>query len=227
MMADTGPCGPCTEIFYDHGAHIPGGPPGSPDEDGDRFIEIWNLVFMQFDRAADGTLSKLPAPCVDTGMGLERLAAVLQHVHSNYEIDLFQHLIKVAGKLTNTTDLENKSLRVIADHIRACSFLIVDGVMPSNEGRGYVLRRIIRRAVRHGYKLGQSQPFFYQLVPALVVAMGEAFPELAREAAQVARILKLEEERFAETLCAGMVQFDARNLRCLAREFRKRFAHRY
>ncbi|HET7797714.1 MAG TPA: alanine--tRNA ligase, partial [Nevskia sp.] len=161
QMADTGPCGPCTEIFYDHGAHIPGGPPGSPDEDGDRYIEIWNLVFMQFDRAADGTLSKLPAPCVDTGMGLERLAAILQHVHSNYEIDLFQRLIKAAGQLTNTADLENKSLRVIADHIRACSFLIVDGVLPSNEGRGYVLRRIIRRALRHGYILGQKQPFFH------------------------------------------------------------------
>ncbi|MBS0486660.1 MAG: alanine--tRNA ligase, partial [Proteobacteria bacterium] len=178
QMADTGPCGPCTEIFYDHGAHIPGGPPGSPDEDGDRFIEIWNLVFMQFDRAADGTLSKLPAPCVDTGMGLERLAAILQHVHSNYEIDLFQRLIKKAAELTNTKDLENKSLRVIADHIRACSFLIVDGVLPSNEGRGYVLRRIIRRALRHGYMLGQKQPFFHKLVPTLVAEMGEAYPEL-------------------------------------------------
>ena len=154
QMADTGPCGPCTEIFYDHGAHIAGGPPGSPDEDGDRYIEIWNLVFMQFDRADDGSLSALPAPCVDTGMGLERLAAILQHVHTNYEIDLFQTLIRTAAELTATTDLENKSLRVIADHIRACSFLIVDGVMPSNEGRGYVLRRIIRRALRHGWMLG-------------------------------------------------------------------------
>jgi alanyl-tRNA synthetase len=195
-MADTGPCGPCTEIFYDHGAHIPGGPPGSPDEDGDRFIEIWNLVFMQFDRAADGTLSKLPAPCVDTGMGLERLAAVLQHVHSNYEIDLFQYLIKFAAKLTGTSDLENKSLRVIADHIRAASFLIVDGVLPSNEGRGYVLRRIIRRALRHGYMLGQKQPFFHKLVEPLVNEMGDAYPELA------------EEERFGETLENGMKVFD-------------------
>src|SRR5271155_2756521 len=161
-MGDTGPCGPCSEIFYDHGPEISGGPPGSPDEDGDRYIEIWNLVFMQFDRAPDGTLSPLPAPCVDTGMGLERLAAVLQHVHSNYEIDLFQYLIKFASKLTQTTDLENKSLRVIADHIRACSFLVVDGVLPSNEGRGYVLRRIVRRALRHGYMLGVRDPFFYK-----------------------------------------------------------------
>jgi alanyl-tRNA synthetase len=208
QMADTGPCGPCTEIFYDHGADIPGGPPGSPDEDGDRFIEIWNLVFMQFDRAADGTLSKLPAPCVDTGMGLERLAAVLQHVHSNYEIDLFQHLIKVAAKLTNTTDLENKSLRVIADHIRACSFLIVDGVLPSNEGRGYVLRRIIRRALRHGYMLGQREPFFYKLVPTLVEEMGAAYPELSAKRVIVEKALKTEEERFSETLEIGMNVFD-------------------
>ena len=160
QMADTGPCGPCTEIFYDHGAHIAGGPPGSPDEDGDRFIEIWNLVFMQFDRQPDGSLQPLPAPCVDTGMGLERLAAVLQHVHGNYEIDLFQHLIANAARLTGTSDLDNKSLRVIADHIRACSFLIVDGVLPSNEGRGYVLRRIIRRALRHGWMLGVRGDFF-------------------------------------------------------------------
>jgi alanyl-tRNA synthetase len=207
-MADTGPCGPCTEIFYDHGAEIPGGPPGSPDEDGDRFIEIWNLVFMQFDRAADGTLSKLPAPCVDTGMGLERLAAVLQHVHSNYEIDLFQHLIRDAAKLTNTKDLENKSLRVIADHIRACSFLIVDGVLPSNEGRGYVLRRIIRRALRHGYMLGQKQPFFYKLVPTLVAEMGLAYPELAAKRSTVEKALQAEEERFGETLENGMKVFD-------------------
>jgi len=208
QMADTGPCGPCTEIFYDHGAEIPGGPPGSPDEDGDRFIEIWNLVFMQFDRAADGTLSKLPAPCVDTGMGLERLAAVLQHVHSNYEIDLFQHLIREAAKLTHTQDLANKSLRVIADHIRACSFLIVDGVLPSNEGRGYVLRRIIRRALRHGYMLGQKQPFFHKLVPTLVAEMGEAYPELSAKCGIVEKALLAEEERFGETLENGMKVFD-------------------
>ncbi|MEO6689396.1 MAG: alanine--tRNA ligase, partial [Dokdonella sp.] len=208
QMADTGPCGPCTEIFYDHGADIAGGPPGSPDEDGDRYIEIWNLVFMQFDRAADGTLSKLPAPCVDTGMGLERLAAVLQHVHSNYEIDLFQHLIKLAGQLTHTTDLENKSLRVIADHIRACSFLIVDGVLPSNEGRGYVLRRIIRRALRHGYMLGQKQPFFHAMVGALVEVMGDAYPELTAKRDLVERALKAEEERFGETLEQGMKVFE-------------------
>jgi alanyl-tRNA synthetase len=209
-MGDTGPCGPCSEIFWDHGAGVAGGPPGSPDEEGDRFVEIWNLVFMQYDRAADGTLTPLPKPSVDTGAGLERVAAIMQGVQSNYEIDLFRDLISAAASVTGSVEVDSPSLRVIADHIRACSFLIVDGVMPSNEGRGYVLRRIIRRAVRHGYQLGQSQPFFYQLVPALVVAMGEAFPELAREAAQVARILKLEEERFAETLCAGMVQFDAR-----------------
>jgi alanyl-tRNA synthetase len=208
QMADTGPCGPCTEIFYDHGADIAGGPPGSPDEDGDRYIEIWNLVFMQFDRAADGTLSKLPAPCVDTGMGLERLAAVLQHVHSNYEIDLFQRLIQVAAKLTNTADLENKSLRVIADHIRACSFLIVDGVLPSNEGRGYVLRRIIRRALRHGYMLGQKQPFFHALVATLVEVMGDAYPELSAKRDLVERALKAEEERFGETLEQGMKVFE-------------------
>jgi alanyl-tRNA synthetase len=208
QMADTGPCGPCTEIFYDHGPEIPGGPPGSPDEDGDRFIEIWNLVFMQFDRAADGTLSKLPAPCVDTGMGLERLAAVLQHVHSNYEIDLFQRLIAKAAELTGTKDLENKSLRVIADHIRACSFLIVDGVLPSNEGRGYVLRRIIRRALRHGYMLGQKQPFFHKLVPTLVAEMGEAYPDLPAKQTTVEMALFAEEERFGETLENGMKVFD-------------------
>jgi alanyl-tRNA synthetase len=208
QMADTGPCGPCTEIFYDHGAQIPGGPPGSPDEDGDRYIEIWNLVFMQFDRATDGTLSKLPAPCVDTGMGLERLAAVLQHVHSNYEIDLFQRLIKKAAELTGTKDLENKSLRVIADHIRACSFLIVDGVLPSNEGRGYVLRRIIRRALRHGYMLGQKQPFFHKLVPTLVAEMGEAYPDLPAKQTTVEMALFAEEERFGETLENGMKVFD-------------------
>jgi alanyl-tRNA synthetase len=208
QMADTGPCGPCTEIFYDHGAEIPGGPPGSPDEDGDRFIEIWNLVFMQFDRAADGTLSPLPAPCVDTGMGLERLTAVLQHVHSNYEIDLFQHLIKVAAQLTKTGDLENKSLRVIADHIRACSFLIVDGVLPSNEGRGYVLRRIIRRALRHGYMLGVREPFFSKMVAPLVEEMGAAYPELSAKRGLVERALLAEEERFGETLENGMKVFD-------------------
>jgi len=204
QMADTGPCGPCTEIFYDHGDHIPGGPPGSPDEDGDRFIEIWNNVFMQFDRAADGTLTPLPAPCVDTGMGLERIAAVLQHVHSNYEIDLFQHLIKAAAALTATTDLENKSLRVIADHIRACSFLIVDGVLPSNEGRGYVLRRIIRRALRHGYMLGVRGLFFHKMVASLVEEMGGAYPELVEKRELVERALRNEEERFAETLENGM-----------------------
>ena len=208
QMADTGPCGPCTEIFYDHGEHIAGGPPGSPDEDGDRFIEIWNLVFMQFDRQPDGSLQPLPAPCVDTGMGLERLAAILQHVHTNYEIDLFQALIRKASELTGMADLENKSLRVIADHIRACSFLIVDGVLPSNEGRGYVLRRIIRRALRHGWMLGVRQPFFNKLVPTLIEQMGEAYPELPAQADTVVRALLAEEERFAETLDSGMKIFD-------------------
>ena len=208
QMADTGPCGPCTEIFYDHGPAYFGGPPGSPDEDGDRYIEIWNLVFMQFDRQPDGTLVPLPAPCVDTGMGLERLAAVLQHVHSNYEIDLFDALIRKAGELTGTADLENKSLRVIADHIRACSFLIVDGVLPSNEGRGYVLRRIIRRALRHGWMLGTRDPFFHKLVGTLTALMGEAYPELPAKRDLVERALLAEEERFAETLDAGMKIFD-------------------
>jgi alanyl-tRNA synthetase len=208
QMADTGPCGPCTEIFYDHGPEIAGGPPGSPDEDGDRFIEIWNLVFMQFDRQPDGSLVPLPAPCVDTGMGLERLVAVLQHVHSNYEIDLFQALIKDVARLTGTADLENKSLRVIADHIRACAFLIVDGVLPSNEGRGYVLRRIIRRALRHGWMLGVRQPFFHQLVGAVSALMGDAYPELPASRDLVERALKAEEERFAETLDAGMRIFE-------------------
>jgi alanyl-tRNA synthetase len=208
QMADTGPCGPCTEIFYDHGAHIPGGPPGSPDEDGDRFIEIWNNVFMQFDRAADGTLTPLPAPCVDTGMGLERLSAVLQHVHSNYEIDLFQHLIRAAGELTGEKDIESKSLRVIADHIRACSFLIVDGVLPSNEGRGYVLRRIIRRALRYGWMLGVREPFFHRMVGPLIEVMGAAYPELIARRATVEAALKGEEERFAETLDSGMRIFN-------------------
>ena len=211
QMADTGPCGPCTEIFYDHGAHIAGGPPGSPDEDGDRFIEIWNNVFMQFDRQPDGTLLPLPAPCVDTGMGLERLAAVLQHVHSNYEIDLFQHLIKAAAALTEQKDLEHKSLRVIADHIRAASFLIVDGVLPSNEGRGYVLRRIVRRATRHVWKLGALKPegVFWRMVRPLVEAMGEAYPELKAQQGTVEAALKAEEAAFATTLDAGMQRLDA------------------
>ena len=208
QMADTGPCGPCTEIFYDHGERYAGGPPGSPDEDGDRYIEIWNNVFMQFDRAADGTLTPLPAPCVDTGMGLERIAAILQGVHSNYEIDLFQALIKRAAELTDTADLDNKSLRVIADHIRAASFLIADGVLPSNEGRGYVLRRIIRRALRHGWMLGVRQPFFHQLVGTLCEQMGQAYPELPAARELVERALKAEEERFAETLDAGMKIFE-------------------
>ncbi|MGH8211897.1 MAG: alanine--tRNA ligase, partial [Rhodanobacteraceae bacterium] len=208
QMADTGPCGPCTEIFYDHGADIPGGPPGSTNEDGDRYIEIWNLVFMQFDRAVDGTLSPLPAPCVDTGMGLERLAAVLQHVHSNYEIDLFVHLIDAAARLTNTRDRENKSLRVIADHIRACSFLIVDGVLPSNEGRNYVLRRIIRRALRHGWMLDVRGEFFWKMVAPLVAEMGEAYPELAKKQKFVEETLRAEEQRFGETLEQGMRIFD-------------------
>ncbi|MEO6263485.1 MAG: alanine--tRNA ligase [Luteimonas sp.] len=208
QMADTGPCGPCTEIFYDHGPHIAGGPPGSPDEDGDRFIEIWNLVFMQFDRQPDGSLQPLPAPCVDTGLGLERLAAVLQHVHGNYEIDLFQKLIATAAHLTSTVDTGNKSLRVIADHIRACSFLIVDGVLPSNDGRGYVLRRIIRRALRHGWMLGVRGEFFWKMVAPLVEAMGDAYPELVAKRELVERALRAEEERFGETLEQGMRIFD-------------------
>ena len=203
-MGDTGPCGPCTEIFYDHGEDIWGGPPGTPEEDGDRYIEIWNLVFMQYNRSADGEMNKLPAPSVDTGMGLERLAAILQGVHNNYDIDIFQHLIKAAAKATNTKDLENKSLRVIADHIRSCAFLCVDEVMPSNEGRGYVLRRIIRRACRHGHQLGMDDLFFYKLVQPLVEVMGEAYPELVKAQANVERLLKMEEERFAETLDHGM-----------------------
>jgi len=204
QMADTGPCGPCSEIFFDHGEGIEGGPPGSPDADGDRYIEIWNLVFMQYDRDAKGNLAPLPKPCVDTGMGLERIAAVLQHVHSNYEIDLFQDLIKAAARETSQKQLRNPSLNVIADHIRACAFLIVDGVIPGNEGRGYVLRRIVRRAIRHGYKLGQKKPFFHKLVPDLDKAMGEAYPELRVSARRVADVLKQEEERFAETLEHGM-----------------------
>ena len=208
MMADTGPCGPCSEIFYDHGAHIPGGPPGSPEEDGDRFIEIWNHVFMQFEMHEDGSLSKLPAPCVDTGMGLERLAAILQRVHSNYEIDLFASLIKAAARETGCVDLTNPSLKVIADHIRATAFLVADGVLPSSEGRGYVQRRIIRRAIRHGYKLGQGKPFFHKLVPDLVALMGDAYPRLKAQAAQVMAALKQEEERFFETLSKGMEILD-------------------
>jgi len=208
-MGDTGPCGPCTEIFYDHGEHIAGGPPGSPDEDGDRYIEIWNLVFMQYDRSADGTLTPLPKPSVDTGMGLERLAAVMQKVHSNYEIDLFANLIKAAAELAGTEQLDNSSLRVIADHIRSCSFLVADGVTPSNEGRGYVLRRIIRRAIRHGYKLGLREAFFHKLVAPLAAEMGAAYPELAKAQSLVERVLLKEEERFAETLDQGMKIIEA------------------
>ncbi len=204
QMGDTGPCGPCTEIFWDHGPGIPGGPPGTPDADGDRYIEIWNLVFMQFNRDEAGTLHPLPKPSVDTGMGLERIAAVLQGVHTNYEIDLFQDLIRGAARVTGTQDLASNSLKVIADHIRACSFLVVDGVIPGNEGRGYVLRRIIRRAIRHGYKLGQKQPFFHLLVDDLAKVMGDAYPELVREKSRVIGVLKQEEERFAETLEHGM-----------------------
>ncbi|HET8746307.1 MAG TPA: alanine--tRNA ligase, partial [Ramlibacter sp.] len=209
MMADTGPCGPCSEIFYDHGPEIPGGPPGSPDEDGDRYIEIWNHVFMQFDMQPDGSVKKLPAPCVDTGMGLERLAAILQHVHSNYEIDLFATLIRAAARETGIDDLGNPSLKVIADHIRACSFLVADGVIPSNEGRGYVQRRIIRRAIRHGYKLGRKSPFFHKLVPDLVKLMGDAYPNLKASEQRVIEVLKAEEERFYETLANGMEILDA------------------
>ncbi|MBR8244482.1 alanine--tRNA ligase [Burkholderia multivorans] len=203
-MGDTGPCGPCTEIFYDHGPEVWGGPPGSPEEDGDRYIEIWNLVFMQFNRDAQGNMTRLPKPCVDTGMGLERLAAVLQHVHSNYEIDLFQNLIKAAARVTEVSDLNNNSLKVIADHIRACAFLIVDGVIPGNEGRGYVLRRIVRRAIRHGYKLGRKGAFFHKLVADLVAEMGAAYPELKEAEQRVTDVLRQEEERFFETIEHGM-----------------------
>ena len=209
MMADTGPCGPCSEIFYDHGPEIAGGPPGSPEQDGDRYIEIWNNVFMQFDMQPDGSVKNLPAPCVDTGMGLERLAAILQHVHSNYEIDIFDALIKAAARETGCADLQNKSLRVIADHIRATAFLVSDGVVPSNEGRGYVQRRIVRRAIRHGYKLGQKTPFFHKLMPDLVKLMGEAYPSLASQEKRITDILKAEEERFYETLEVGMQILDA------------------
>ncbi|KVH74082.1 alanine--tRNA ligase [Burkholderia ubonensis] len=208
-MGDTGPCGPCTEIFYDHGPDVWGGPPGSPEEDGDRYIEIWNLVFMQFNRDAQGNMTRLPKQCVDTGMGLERLAAVLQHVHSNYEIDLFQNLIKAAARVTEISDLNNNSLKVIADHIRACSFLIVDGVIPGNEGRGYVLRRIVRRAIRHGYKLGRKGSFFHKLVADLVAEMGVAYPELKEAEQRVTDVLRQEEERFFETIEHGMSILEA------------------
>jgi alanyl-tRNA synthetase len=209
MMADTGPCGPCSEIFFDHGPEIAGGPPGSPEQDGDRYIEIWNNVFMQFDMQPDGSVKPLPAPCVDTGMGLERLAAILQHVHSNYEIDIFDALIKAAARETGETDLGNKSLFVIADHIRATAFLVSDGVVPSNEGRGYVQRRIIRRAIRHGYKLGKKTPFFHKLVADLVLQMGDAYPRLKADEKRITEILKTEEERFFETLAIGMEILDA------------------
>jgi alanyl-tRNA synthetase len=208
-MGETGPCGPCTEIFYDHGAEIAGGPPGSPDEDGDRYVEIWNLVFMQYDRSSDGVMVPLPKPSVDTGMGLERVAAVMQGVHSNYDIDLFRSLIRSAAEVTGTHDLESSSLRVIADHIRACTFLIVDGVVPSNEGRGFVLRRIIRRAIRHGYKLGQTQPFFHKLVASVVREMGAYYTELVSGEARATQVLAQEEIRFAETLTTGMALLDA------------------
>ncbi|WP_175974334.1 alanine--tRNA ligase [Burkholderia sp. BCC1047] len=208
-MGDTGPCGPCTEIFYDHGPDVWGGPPGSPEEDGDRYIEIWNLVFMQFNRDAQGNMTRLPKQSVDTGMGLERLAAVLQHVHSNYEIDLFQNLIKAAARVTDISDLTNNSLKVIADHIRACSFLIVDGVIPGNEGRGYVLRRIVRRAIRHGYKLGRKGAFFHKLVADLVAEMGTAYPELKEAEQRVTDVLRQEEERFFETIEHGMSILEA------------------
>ncbi len=204
QMGDTGPCGPCTEIFYDHGEDVPGGPPGSANDHLDRYIEIWNVVFMQYERQSNGALVPLPKPSVDTGMGLERIAAVMQHVHNNYDIDLFQHLLKAAAVATGSSDMENKSLRVIADHIRSCSFLVTDGVLPSNEGRGYVLRRIIRRAVRHGHQLGQKQPFFYKLVKALAEVMGEAYPELVTKQGQIERVLLLEEEQFEKTLDKGI-----------------------
>ncbi|MEY3974461.1 MAG: hypothetical protein RIS59_822, partial [Pseudomonadota bacterium] len=209
MMGDTGPCGPCTEIFYDHGPHIPGGPPGSPDEDGDRYIEIWNNVFMQFNRDEAGTMHPLPKPSVDTGMGLERISAVMQHVHSNYEIDLFQRLIAAAARATGTLDHDSPSLKVIADHIRACSFTVADGVIPGNEGRGYVLRRIARRAIRHGYKLGARKPFFHTLVSPLAEEMGEAYSELRRDKLRITEVLKQEEERFFQTIANGMEILEA------------------
>ena len=214
MMGDTGPCGPCTEIFYDHGEDIPGGPPGSPEEDGDRYIEIWNNVFMQFNRDEDGVMHPLPKPSVDTGMGLERIAAVLQHVHSNYEIDLFVNLLAAAKSAVDAAgagqcDATSPSLKVIADHIRACTFTVVDGVIPGNAGRGYVLRRITRRAIRHGYKLGARAPFFHQLVSALVKEMGDAYPELRANEARVTEVLKQEEERFFQTIANGMEILEA------------------
>jgi alanyl-tRNA synthetase len=204
-MGDTGPCGPCSEIFYDHGEDIFGGPPGSPDEDGDRFIEIWNIVFMQFNRQSDGSMEPLPNPSIDTGMGLERISAIMQNVHSNYEIDIFQALIKDTAALLDCSDLEHKSLRVISDHIRSCSFLIVDGVVPSNEGRGYVLRRIIRRAIRHGHKLEATGHFFHKLVASLIAQMGEAYPELLQQQAIIEKLLRIEEEQFGRTLDRGMI----------------------
>ncbi|MEE4380914.1 MAG: alanine--tRNA ligase, partial [Pseudomonadales bacterium] len=211
-MGDTGPCGPCSEIFYDHGPEVAGGPPGTPEEDGDRYVEIWNLVFMQFERAADGTMTPLPKPSVDTGMGLERVAAVLQGVHSNYDIDLFRNLIAAVARETGIEGSDPAtaaSLRVIADHIRSSAFLVADGVLPGNEGRGYVLRRIVRRALRHGHKLGRTEPFFHRLVPDLVAEMGEAYPELARQTEHVQRVLRGEEDQFARTLGAGMEVLEA------------------
>jgi alanyl-tRNA synthetase len=218
-MGDTGPCGPCTEIFYDHGAEIPGGPPGSPDEDGDRYIEIWNLVFMQYDRSVDGKLTPLAKQSVDTGMGFERLTAVLQGVHNNYDTDIFVPIIKAAAKLTGTTELSNKSLRVIADHIRSTSFLMLDGVRPSNEGRGYVLRRIIRRAIRHGYMLGLQKPFFYKLVPSLVEVMGEAYPDLSKHAEMIAKLILQEEEQFGRTVDLGMKMVEQEVSQLKAKQF--------
>src|SRR5450631_3687075 len=208
-MVETGPCGPCSEIFYDHGAEVPGGPPGSPDEEGDRYVEIWNLVFMQYDRSSDGVLVPLPKPSVDTGMGLERVAAIMQGVHSNYDIDLFKSLIRSAAEITGTSDLESSSLKVIADHIRACTFLIVDGVVPSNEGRGYVLRRIIRRAIRHGYKLGQTRPFFHRLVATLVREMGAYYTELVSGEARATQVLLQEDFFFNDTATTGMALLEA------------------
>ena len=210
QMGDTGPCGPCSEIFYDHGEEVPGGPPGSKDDDLDRYIEIWNLVFMQYERQANGELKALPKPSVDTGMGLERMAAVMQGVHNNYEIDLFKALVEAAAKATGCDDLSNKSLRVIADHIRSCAFLISDGVVPSNEGRGYVLRRIIRRAIRHGHNLGQSQPFFSTLVTVLAKQMGEAYPELLTNQTMITSALLAEEQQFAKTLDKGMAVLESK-----------------
>ncbi len=221
MMGDTGPCGPCTEIFYDHGEHIWGGPPGSPEEDGDRYIEIWNNVFMQFNRDEQGVMHPLPKPSVDTGMGLERISAVLQHVHANYEIDLFQALIKAAARETSGADMDSPSLKVLADHIRACSFLIADGVIPGNEGRGYVLRRIIRRAIRHGYKLGARAAFFHKMVPDLVAEMGTAYPELKDGERRIMDVLRQEEERFFATIRRRHRLQAARHLRLPARPHRR------